>query len=92
MTNKGHEESRGFRAGVWPHQLGLLVQVLKECGDDEGRVWTRALLGKAGLGAPWGEVSKEDMRASSSFRIFFTLFPTFPERVKQNCQKSMKST
>ena len=94
MTNKGNEESRGFGAGVWQHQLGWLVQVFKECGDDEGRVWTRALLGKAGLGAPRGEVSKEWMRASSSFLIFFTLFPTFPERLKhpQNCQKSMKPT
>ena len=34
---------------------------------DEGAYGTRALLGKAGPGAPQGEVSKEETRASSFF-------------------------
>ena len=42
-----------------------------DAGDDKGGYGTRALLGKAGLGAPQGEVSKEEMRASSAFLIFF---------------------
>ena len=53
-----------------------------DAGDDKGGYGTRALLGKAGLGAPQGEFSKEEMRASSAFLIFSTLFPAFPERVK----------
>lgn len=77
---KGLEEYEGFGAGVWPARLHGLIS--KEWGDgDEGREGVRALLGKAGLCAPWGEVRKEELRASPSFLNFFTLFPAFPGRV-----------